>query len=105
MPTGWVGSTRRETLPPDWEQRRRRRLEADGYRCQHVRFDTCTICGRTARDVDHTGDRLDHRHESLRSKCGWHHDEKTNREAGYASGRARRARSQSGRRKHPGLID
>jgi len=102
-PTGWVGSTRNQTLPPNWDKIRREVMERDGYRCQHIRFDTERKCGRPARDVDHLNDRLDHSKSNLAAKCGWHHDEKTNHEAGVASGAARRNKA-SAPKQHPGLL-
>jgi 5-methylcytosine-specific restriction endonuclease McrA len=104
MPTGWIGSTRKETLPPDWDKIRRGVLRRDAYRCQHIRYDTERKCGRTARDVDHIEGRLDHRPENLQSLCGWHHDEKTNHDAGVASGEARRKKAEGSKKKHPGLL-
>ncbi|WP_230671010.1 HNH endonuclease [Rathayibacter sp. Leaf248] len=104
MPTGWRGSTRKQTLPPDWPTIRRHVLERDGHRCQHIRYDTGRICGAHATDCDHLEDRTDHRPENLAAKCSHHHDEKTNREAGYASGAARRAKRDAAQPQHPGLL-
>lgn len=68
-PAPWATSTRRATLPKDWPRRRAKVLRRDGYRC--------TRCGAPATDVDHAGDRNDHRYESLRSLCGDCHTERT----------------------------
>jgi 5-methylcytosine-specific restriction enzyme A len=95
----WHGSTRKDTLPPDWPQRRERRLRADGYRCQHVREDTEQQCGAHANQVDHTGDRNDHRHEMLQSLCEYHHQQKSSAQGGDAAAARRRA----ARRRHPGI--
>lgn len=101
----WAGSTRKATLPPDWEKRRDERLELDGYQCTHVRVDTGRRCTGRATDVDHVGNRDDHRISQLRSKCGWHHLGKSSREGAAAASKWSkiRAREQRARRQHPGL--
>ncbi|ARJ05491.1 hypothetical protein GCM10010988_05800 [Cnuibacter physcomitrellae] len=104
MPTGWVGSTRRSDLPKDWPKIRAQRLMIDGHRCQHIRVDTDRLCNARATDVDHIGDRDDHRVEMLRSKCRYHHQQKDSRLAGEASGRARRAARDAAKPTHPGLL-
>jgi len=40
----------------------------------------------------------------LRSKCGWHHRQKTSRDAGNASAAATRARREAAAPVHPGLL-
>lgn len=65
-PGAWSGSTRRATLPTDWDERRQARLQLDNW--------TCVDCGLhdpTGRllECDHDGDRHDHRIESLRTRC------------------------------------
>jgi len=79
----------------------------DNYRCQHIRFDTGRKCLRAARDVDHikshkAGGTDDD--DNLESLCGWHHDQKSGREGGLASGKARRAKNAGGAKKHPGVL-
>ncbi|UQN30668.1 hypothetical protein [Brachybacterium kimchii] len=105
MAGGWRGSTRKATLPRDWSKIRAQRLAIDGFRCTHTRVDTGRRCVERATDVDHVGDRADHRLSQLRSKCSWHHLEKSSREGGDAATKwaAIRAREQRAARKHPGL--
>ncbi len=57
-----------------------------------------------ATDVDHIGDPSDHRVSVLRSKCGWHHRQKTSRDAGVQSGVVRRALRDAAKPSHPGLL-
>ncbi len=61
----WAGSDRRATLPRNWDTIRRRILERDGHRCQ-IRDPGCTTL---AVEVDHIGDRDDHRDQMLRAAC------------------------------------
>lgn len=99
MAGGWAGSNRRQQLPPDWPAIRRRILQRDGHQCTALMGDG-TRCPERARDVDHLGDRHDHRDENLTSKCGWHHGRKSS-----AEGNAARRRWSSRRKSepHPGL--
>lgn len=54
----WLGSTRKHTLPPDWNTRRQIVLRRDNY--------TCYICGQKGADtVDHIQQGDDHRIENL----------------------------------------
>jgi len=106
-PNAWAGSTRRETLPPDWPKIRERVLDRDGRRCRHIRADTELRCTELATDVDHVGDRLDHSDENLVSKCGYHHLRKTAAEANRARAlttTARRALEKRGPEQHPGVV-
>jgi hypothetical protein len=101
---GWANSDRRETLPPDWESRVRPViLERDQRRCQwRTRRG---ICGRYATDVDHIGDRDDHRPENLQALCTPHHRHKSSGEGGrarWAKAKSRRTREP---RPHPGTIE
>jgi 5-methylcytosine-specific restriction endonuclease McrA len=100
----WKGSTRRDTLPPDWYTVRRPFvLNRDGHRCQHVRYDTGRKCGARANQVDHIDDRDDHSYRNLRSLCEWHHNQKSGRQGGTASQAARR-RNQPAPKRHPGIL-
>lgn len=102
---GWQGSTRRSTLPPDWEQRRLRQLELDGYRCRAILYDD-TRCTERATDVDHIHNRWKHEPGvDLQSLCGWHHDKKSGREGQMARRKVLAKHSQKFRRTeaHPGL--
>ena len=115
MPGRWAGSRRRDELPADWVPVVRPAVLArDGYRCTWLdgypdggherylagRYHTHQRCQQPARDVDHVGDRHDHRPESLRSLCGWHHDRRSS-----AQGNAARRRPSNRRpvEEHPGL--
>lgn len=105
---GWKGSTRRQTLPKDWPARVVYVLRRDRYRCQHIREDTGRKCGAPANQVDHIirpaeGGTDDP--SNLQALCGWHHQQKSSREGGIASGAARRARRDAAKPQHPGLID
>jgi 5-methylcytosine-specific restriction protein A len=108
MPTGWVGSTRRQTLPTNWETEIVPRVLArDHHRCQHIREDTGRKCLRRARDVDHVipyhlGGTDDA--GNLEALCGWHHGKKSGREGGIASGVSRRASRDAAKPLHPGLL-
>lgn len=103
MPTGWKGSDRRRRLPKYWPQLRKRVLERDKYRCQHIREDTGEICGAAANQVDHIiNDKRGGRDSlsNLQSLCEWHHAQKSSREGGKANAKkARRSHE-----KHPGLL-
>jgi 5-methylcytosine-specific restriction endonuclease McrA len=99
------GSNRQQTLPKDWPAIVMRR---DHHRCRHVREDTGRKCGRSANQVDHIvpytdGGTDDDR--NLQALCEYHHRQKSGREGGVASGRARRARRDAAKPIHPGLID
>ena len=102
---GWNGSNRRERLPSDWEKRRQRRLEADGFQCRHV-DDYGDRCLEPADDVDHIVPSDDHSHENLQSLCGWHHDKKSGAEGARARAAVRRRHDKKFRRTegHPGLL-
>ena len=101
--TGWYArpSTRKETLPADWNHRRLATLRRDGHQCQHVRYDTGRKCGKHANQVDHVDDRDDHRLSNMQSLCEWHHQQKSSSQGGTAAA-ARRKQPQ--KQKHPGII-
>lgn len=102
---GWAGSNRREELPPDWEQIRRRVLRRDNSRCVEV-DQYGRRCNASATDVDHIRPGDDHRLSNLRSLCSWHHNRKSGSEGGAAAAANRRRNSQKFRRTetHPGLL-
>lgn len=118
----WDGSTRRETLPPDWNSRIRPAVfRRDGRRCTWLeglpeggfatymtgQYNPAIRCTRPATEVDHAGDRLDHRIEACRSICHEHHQPHSGRQGGRASAAARaRRRAQRFRPPEPppGLI-
>lgn len=101
--SGWAArpSTRKATLPADWEQRRFAILRRDHFRCQHVRYDTGVKCGKPANQVDHIEDRNDHSPANLQALCEWHHQQKSSSQGGTAAA-ARRKKPQ--KQKHPGII-
>ena len=105
--TGWAGSNRRQSLPPDWHITQPRILSRDGYQCQHRREDNQRLCLMRARDVDHI---LSHAEggsdadSNLMSLCSYHHLKKSGGEGGRASGVSRRAKSAAAKPKHPGLL-
>lgn len=96
MSGGWAGSSRRNELPNDWYTRIRPMiLERDGHRCQ--------ACGRPATDVDHIGDKHDHRPANLQALCGWCHKRKTSEQGNRSPNRQRIAETRP-REQHPGLM-
>lgn len=96
----WAGSTRRETLPTDWQTRRLRVLRRDGYRCQW-RMSDGGLCGHPASDVDHLERGENHDESNLRALCRWHHARKSSQEGHQAQRpRPRQARDPE---PHPGL--
>ncbi len=104
--TGWKGSSRRDALPPDWHITQPRILARDGHQCQHIREDSGRPCADPARDVDHIvphsqGGSDDD--SNLRALCPWHHNQKSGREGGLASGLSRRTKAAKAKPKHPGL--
>lgn len=91
-------SRRRAELPPNWATLRLSVLERDGYQCQ-IRGPRCAL---TANEVDHVGDRHDHRPEALRSACHPCHAQHTAEQAQAARpSRPSRIRPVD---KHPGLF-
>ena len=101
---GWSNSTRKATLPADWERRRRRvkrraggRCECDGTACGRDHLDG--RCLEKGTDCDHKGDRLDHRDSNLQWLCSDCHDLKTVRER-----EADRPRIKPRTKRHPGLL-
>src|SRR4051794_27619002 len=99
--SGFVGSTRKDRLPPNWPALRRAVLRRDGHACQW-RTTQGTTCGARATDVDHIIRGDDHRITNLQSLCGYHHGKKTGSEGGSASALKREAQRTS-HYKHPGL--
>lgn len=77
---GWADSDRKDFLPPDWWKIRGQVLKRDGWRCRWI-LPSGARCPRKATDVDHMGDRDDHRLERLRSLCADHHKKVTARQA------------------------
>lgn len=99
MSGGWAGSRRRYELPPNWQsQIRPAILQRDGHRCRGL---DGKHCGRPATDVDHIGDRDDHRPENLQALCADCHAVKSSREGNAARWAVREQRPGE---RHPGLI-
>lgn len=94
----WEGSTRRETLPPNWQEIRAAVFARDGYRCVEIMPDG-RRCISQAQECDHGDDRLDHSTSNLRSLCAPHHRAKSSAEGGRASAAARKKRSRHSRRR------
>jgi hypothetical protein len=97
----WAGSTRRDTLPPDWRKRRAQRRALAGGRCEWIKGNgrRCeTECWDDG-ECDHWVDRNDHRLESLRWLCHKHHARKTQAEARAA--RSDRPSRQRPSEEHP----
>lgn len=96
MSGGWQGSNRRAELPPDWYTRIRPMVLArDGHRCQ--------ACGNAATDVDHIGDKHDHKPVNLQALCDWCHRQKTSRQGNLSPNRVKTNEARNAER-HPGLM-
>ena len=102
----WEGSTRKETLPPDWAQRRQAVFARDGNRCVVIKKDGRRCWDRELLECDHIGDRNDHSLENLRTLCQWHHARRSASQGGLASANAKQNRPSLKRppEVHPGLI-
>lgn len=99
MSGGWAGSNRRNELPPNWtSQIRPYVLDRDGYRCRGLDGQPC---GKPANQVDHIGDRHDHRPENLQALCERCHAIKSSREGNAARWAVRETRPPE---RHPGLL-
>lgn len=76
----WAGSTRRRTLPHDWNRRRRRILRRDPI---------CRACrAAPSVEVDHIDDPDDHSDGNLQGLCPPCHAAKTTQQATEARRRA-----------------
>lgn len=107
MPSGWIGSDRRDTLPPNWPATQLRILNRDFHRCQWIRYDTDKRCLAPARAVDHIvshGEGGGDEDANLQSLCDYHHNKKSGGEGGRASGRVRAAKAAAAKPLHPGLM-
>lgn len=101
----WANSDRRDRLPKDWPQIRRRVLKRDGGRCTE-RNDYGQRCPELATDVDHVKPGDDHSLSNLRSLCSWHHNRKSGAEGAQARAAIRRRNGKKFKRteNHPGLL-
>lgn len=98
----WAGSTRKATLPVDWDRLRLACLERDGYRCTWM--DNGHRCPERATDCDHVKDRNDHSLRNLRSLCGAHHLRRTSQQA-HAARAAIKAKTRLPEEPQPGIIN
>lgn len=98
---GWETSDRNDDLPRDWWRIRKQVLERDEHRCRWV-LPSGARCPRKATEVDHMGERTDHRLIKLRAMCEHHHARLSSQQ-----GHRERAKRKQGRVKrteqHPGL--
>lgn len=86
-------------MPSDWARHIRPSiLDRDGHMCTMV--DDGVPCVMVAREVDHIGDRDDHRPENLRAVCEWHHARRSSAQGNAAR---RRPAERRQRETHPGL--
>ena len=96
MSGGWESSNRRAELPADWYTRIRPAiLERDSRRCR--------VCGAPATDVDHIGNKHDHRPINLQALCDWCHKRKTSAQGNQSPNRTKVAEARP-REQHPGLM-
>lgn len=93
---GWVEDRK---LPGDWENRRKRVMRDAKGVCQ-LRLEGCRV---RAREVDHIGDRDDHRLSNLRAVCVPCHRKRTQEQSRVAVKKAW-AKARPRPRKHPGLL-
>lgn len=98
MPGGWVGSQRKTELPDDWSSTIRPAIIArDSGRCRWI--EGGRRCPDRGTDVDHIGDKHDHRLANLRLLCSFHHKKRTS----IQGNTARKARADRNREQHPAL--
>lgn len=102
----WEGSTRKVTLPPDWEKRRDLVFQRDGNRCVIIKADGRRCWDREFLECDHIGDRDNHELSNLRTICKWHHQKRSSMQGGTASAVAKQNRPTLKRppEAHPGMI-
>ena len=97
----WKGSTRRQSLPPDWEQRRQQQFALDGHRCVAMLYDD-TRCTEPAEECDHKTNRWSHEPGiDLQSLCSWHHLKKSGGEGQLARRKILAKNDQKFRRSDP----
>lgn len=93
-PAPWAGSTRRATLPPDWDRIRAEILERDTT-CQLAYPGTwhtargLTSCTGTPTEVDHIHSATDHTPANLRGVCPPCHRRRTQQQAAAARSNTR----------------
>ncbi|ALA06729.1 HNH endonuclease [Mycobacterium phage Chadwick] len=99
MTSNWMSSTRRQELPPDWEEIRQEVL-ADAEGVCEIRMPGCL---GWATDVDHIRRGNDHSRRNLRAACKKCHGKKSSAE-GNARKRELRARRKRPQDRHPGSL-
>ena len=100
-PNPWAGSTRKESLPVDWERLRRACFKRDGHRCTWI--ENGQRCPEPATDCDHINDREDHSLRNLRSLCSDHHLRRTSKQA-HEARKALKALGRLPEEPQPGII-
>lgn len=101
MSGGWANSERRAELPPDWKTVIRPAvIKRDKGKCRWPRPNG-GICGAPGNQVDHKGDRLDHRIEALQLLCERHHNAKSSQQGVEARAKVSNRRPKE---RHPGLL-
>lgn len=107
MSGGWVGSTRSESLPPDWPERVAAVRARSGGRCEwkvDPKAGNYRRCPNPADGgVDHFKGRNYHELDGLRDSCHTHHSKKSSAE-GNAAKAAIKAKGIRPPEQHPGLI-
>lgn len=104
MPS-WKGSNRRQRLPENWSEIRRKVLVRDGFRCTNT-FASGKRCNRPATDCDHVRPGDDHSPSNLQAMCEECHRRKSSREGADALNKKRQEIRAKYRRpdKHPGFV-
>lgn len=79
----WRNSNRAQELPPNWQTLRAAILQRDQRRCTCPGCPNCTNhpCTAPGTEVDHLGDKHDHRPQSLATKCTACHRHRTQQQA------------------------
>jgi 5-methylcytosine-specific restriction protein A len=98
----WSGSTRKQRLPRDWDERRATVRDRAGGRCQATMRDG-TRCDELGTDCDHIKHGDNHSLSNLQWLCSWHHNKKTAQEAARARRYVRVPSARKPREQHPGL--
>jgi 5-methylcytosine-specific restriction endonuclease McrA len=100
--SGTSATNRRAELPRNWATEIRPAvIERDKGLCQWRERPDGPICGARGTDVDHIGDKHDHRPEMLQALCEDCHNRKSSRQGNAARWAVRRQRPPE---RHPGLI-
>ena len=102
------GNEKGRDLPPNWPAIVRA-VKARAKRTSPRRIEQCEAflprsghrCPDRGVDVDHIGDKDDHRLHMLRLKCEHHHDKKTAGQ-GHAAWAAKKAKAKRPDEEHPG---